>query len=108
MTAGRTSLSLSRHIGVSLSAERAEELGDIDVSVWYDIEAEQDVAAVYEGTDAYREGRWVDITDGDGAYYVAHSFVNPLAIPYVLERYVPQLAAAVDGDPATKPPVVTD
>ncbi|WP_341928321.1 ABC transporter substrate-binding protein [Nocardioides psychrotolerans] len=94
--------------GVSLSAERAEELADIDVTVWYDIEAEQDVAAVYEGTDAYREGRWVDVTDADGAYYVAHSFVNPLAIPYVLERYVPQLAAAVDGDPATKPPVVTD
>ena len=39
---------------------------------------------------------------------MAHSFVTPLSIPYVLERYVPQLAAAVDADPSTVPPVVKD
>lgn len=94
--------------GSSLSAENAADLGDIDVTVWYDRLAEPDVAKVYEGTKAFTEGRWVDITDADGAYYVAHSFTNTLALPYVLERYVPQLAAAVDGDPSTKPPAVTD
>ncbi len=34
--------------------------------------------------------------------------MSPLAIPYVLERYVPQLAAAVDADPDTEVPAVTD
>lgn len=90
--------------GSSLSAENTGDLDDIDVTVWYDREAEADVAKVYEGTTAFEEGRWVDISDADGAYYVAHSFTNTLALPYVLERYVPQLAAAVDGDPGTVPP----
>ena len=30
------------------------------------------------------------------------SFVSVLSLPYMLERLVPQLAAAVDGDTATK------
>jgi iron complex transport system substrate-binding protein len=90
--------------GSSLSAENTGDLDDIDVTVWYDREAEADVAKVYEGTTAFAEGRWVDISDADGPYWVAHSFTNTLALPYVLERYVPQLAAAVDGDPDTVPP----
>ena len=56
------------------------------------------------GTTAYDEGRWVDITDADGDYYVGHSFVTPLSIPWVLDRYVPQLAAAADGDAGTEVP----
>jgi iron complex transport system substrate-binding protein len=94
--------------GSSLSAENAADLDAIDLTVWYDREAEEDVAAVYEGADAFAEGRWVDVASDDGAYWVAHSFVSPLAIPYTLERYVPQLAAAVDGDPDTVPPAPAD
>ena len=92
--------------GVSLSAENTTKLGDIGVAVWLDLAADQQVEKLFEGTPAYREGRWVDITDEDGAYYVAHSFVTPLSIPYLLDRYVPQLAAAADGDPKTEPPAV--
>lgn len=92
--------------GVSVSAERTSDLGDIGTAVWIDLHADAQVASIFEGSAAYAEGRWVDITDADGAYYVAHSFVTPLSIPYLLDRYVPQLAAAADGDPSTKPPPV--
>ena len=93
--------------GISLSAERPSDLGDVGTVVWLDLNADKQVAGVFEGTTAFEEGRYVDITDEDGDYYVAHSFVTPLSIPYVLDRYVPQLAAAADGDPATEPPAAT-
>ena len=93
--------------GVSLSAERTSDLDDIGVAVWLDLGADQQVRSQFERTEAYDEGRWVDISDADGSYYVAHSFVTPLSIPYLLDRYVPQLAAAADGDPATEPPAVS-
>ncbi|WP_205474296.1 ABC transporter substrate-binding protein [Nocardioides sp. SYSU D00038] len=91
--------------GTSLSAERTSDLAKVDVAVWLDIEADKAVKSVFDKTTTAKEGRWFDISADAGAYYVAHSFVTPLSIPYVLERYVPQLAAAVDGDPATVPPV---
>jgi iron complex transport system substrate-binding protein len=93
--------------GISLSAERTSDLGDVGAVVWLDLAADKQVQQVFEGTTAHEEGRWVDISDADGDYYVAHSFVTPLSIPYVLDRYVPQLAAAADGDPATEPPAPT-
>jgi iron complex transport system substrate-binding protein len=93
--------------GVSLSAERTADLEDIGVAVCIDLDADKQVKGIFEGTTAYDEGRWFNISDADGSYYVAHSFVTPLSIPYLLDRYVPQLAAAVDGDPKTEPPVVT-
>ena len=92
--------------GVSISAERAADLDEVDVAVWLDLTADAQVKKVFDKTTTAKEGRWLDISDADGAYYVAHSFVTPLSIPYVLERYVPQLAAAADGDPATRPPAV--
>jgi iron complex transport system substrate-binding protein len=91
--------------GISLSSERTADLGDAGVAVWYDLRDDKSVAEIFEGTPAYEQGRWFDINeDQDGSYYVGHSFVTPLAIPWVLDRYVPQLAAAVDGDPATEVP----
>lgn len=93
--------------GISLSAENTTELGDIGTAVWIDLGADKQVKTLFEGTPAYDEGRWVDITDADGSYYVAHSFVTPLSIPYLLDRYVPQLAAAADGDPKTEPPAIS-
>lgn len=90
--------------GESLSAERTSDLDQVGVTVWLDLESDQSVKKVFDQTTSAAEGRWFDISEDDGAYYVAHSFVTPLSIPYVLERYVPQLAAAVDADPSTAPP----
>lgn len=91
--------------GVSLSSERTSDLGDIGVAVWLDLESDPQLTSIWEGTPAAEQGRFFDINEeADGSYYVAHSFVTPLSIPYVLDRYVPQLAAAVDGDVATVPP----
>ena len=90
--------------GESISAERTADLDEVDVAVWLDLETDEVVKGIFDETTTAAEGRWFDISEEDGAYYVAHSFVTPLSIPYVLERYVPQLAAAVDADPATVPP----
>jgi iron complex transport system substrate-binding protein len=90
--------------GESISAERTSDLDQVDVAVWLDLETDDVIKGIFEDTTTAAEGRWFDISEDDGDYYVAHSFVTPLSIPYVLERYVPQLAAAVDADPATVPP----
>ena len=93
--------------GWSISAERTSDLADLGAVVWLDYsDMDAGMKGVFEKTTAFKEGRYFDITDG--AYYVGHSMVTPLSIPYVLDRYIPQLAAAVDGNPATKPPAVTD
>ena len=90
--------------GESLSAERTSDLDKVDVVVWLDLGTEPAVKKVFDQTATAAEGRWIDISEADGDYYVSHSFVTPLSIPYLLERYVPQLAAAADGDPSTVPP----
>jgi iron complex transport system substrate-binding protein len=94
--------------GISLSAERTSDLDDIGVAVWLDYEDDKQVQKLFEATTAHAEGRWFDISDANGSYYVAQSFVTPLSLPYTLDRYVPQLAAAVDGDPKTEVPTVSD
>ena len=90
--------------GSSVSAEKTSDLDQVDVAVWLDLETDKVIKDIFDDTTTAAEGRWFDINEDDGNYYVAHSFVTPLSIPYVLERYVPQLAAAVDADPATVPP----
>lgn len=93
--------------GTSVSPEQFSRFKDADVIVWLATEKQvnEGTGGLWAKSDAAKEGRGVFISEGEGDYYVGHSFVTPLSIPYVLERYVPQLAAAVDGDPATKVPV---
>jgi iron complex transport system substrate-binding protein len=54
---------------------------------------------VYRLLDAAREGRHVFVDDPVVAGALAHADV--LSIPFFLDRIVPRLVAALDGDPAT-------
>ncbi|WP_354702393.1 hypothetical protein DSM112329_02751 [Paraconexibacter sp. AEG42_29] len=58
---------------------------------------------VFQRLKASREGRVVAV-DGAGAFAGALGYNSPLSRPYLLKLAVPRIAAAVDGDPATKVP----
>lgn len=97
----------------SISAERTKEF-DFDVVAWVDSEANvlKTTGDLLKQTKAYRQGREIYVpnnipgTNKPSTYAAAFSMVTPLSLPWMLERYVPQLAAAVDGKPATKVPTV--
>ncbi|MBX3015938.1 MAG: iron-siderophore ABC transporter substrate-binding protein [Caldilineaceae bacterium] len=57
--------------------------------------------AVYTNLAVYQEGRVLNVGEMDDDTGTAFSFITVLSLPYLLERLVPQIAAAVDGDPAT-------
>ena len=89
---------------VSVSAEDLSIL-DTDVVVWIGL-GEDTTAAVRDlptrpNTRMVREGREVV---ADELLSGAFSHASPLSLEYVIERLVPELALAVDGDPATVVP----
>ncbi len=94
----------------SLSDERMELLDTASLLVWKVFEGsdEQPVPdelanhPLYPKLKVAREGRDVFLTDQ--VLVGAVAFGSPLSLPYALDRIVPMLAAALDGDPATKPP----
>ncbi|WP_018157315.1 ABC transporter substrate-binding protein [Demetria terragena] len=100
-----------KEFGGSISAERTREV-DFQAAVWVSSEAEVNKATggLWKQTEASKKGRAVYIPyatkQGEltTTYSVAFSFLTPLSIPYLLKSLVPQLAAAVDSDPATKVP----
>lgn len=55
---------------------------------------------VYKQLNAVRQGRDIFIEDATLAGGLA--LISVLSLPYVIDQLVPKLAAAVDGDPATK------
>lgn len=50
-----------------------------------------------------REGRYVGLGAFENDFAAALGFNSPLSLPFLLDLAVPRLAAATDGDPATKP-----
>lgn len=90
--------------GKNLSRERTD-LVDTDVLIWLvdDYEKAKTTAAkdpLYSALAVSKEGRDVVIEDGE-TLGSATSFLTPLSLPYVLDKLVPQLDQAIDGDPAT-------
>lgn len=93
--------------GANISKERTDLL-DTDTIVWIAGDPAKDEAklhkdALYGDLKVARQQREVYIKESSD-YGNSVSFVTVLSLPYMLDRLVPQLAAAVDGDPATKVP----
>lgn len=88
--------------GGNLSMERADLL-DVDVIIWLDPDdAEGPLGGpVYASLPVHTEGREVFLESYTSALGGATSFVSVLSLPYLLDGLVPQLEAAIDGDPAT-------
>lgn len=77
---------------------------DSDLLVWVhtdDLAGALDNIVLRESTRAYREGREVYVDYELGA---ALSHSSPLSIHYALDRLIPEIEAAMDGDPATPVP----
>ncbi|SBT90766.1 iron complex transport system substrate-binding protein [Streptomyces sp. DI166] len=91
--------------GANISKERTDLL-DQDAIVWLVGDVEKDAAklhkdASYKDLKVVGEGREVYVNETSD-YGNAVSMGTVLSLPYVVERLVPQLAAAVDGKPDTK------
>lgn len=89
----------------TISGERLDLL-DTDVLIWTASPAERaaiEATPIYQSLSAVKEGRviWLD-TSGDGELVgPALVYSSVLSLPIVFDGLAPQLAAAVDGDPAT-------
>ncbi len=87
---------------VDVSEERLD-LFDTDLLVWYEAVDEGHGLLnkpLYTRLDVHKEGR--DIFLGYVPLGGALAFSTVLSLPFALDRLVPMLTAAVDGDPTTK------
>ncbi|GAB2609751.1 iron-siderophore ABC transporter substrate-binding protein [Kribbella endophytica] len=94
--------------GVEISNERLDLL-DVDALVMLVEDQNNPQEAVlksklYTGLNAVKQGR-VAVSDYEQTNFAgAFSFLTVLSVKFITEGLVPQLTAAVDGDPATKVP----
>ncbi|GAA5015936.1 ABC transporter substrate-binding protein [Actinopolymorpha pittospori] len=102
-----------KDFGATISNERTDLL-DVDALVWlldfYEADKKKvDSSRLYTSLDVSKQHRDIFIAgDRAKAYHGGTSFITVLSLPMVLERLVPQLAAAVDGNPDTPVPEVTE
>ncbi|MTD55770.1 iron-siderophore ABC transporter substrate-binding protein [Amycolatopsis pithecellobii] len=94
---------IGTRFGANLSAERTDLL-NVKALVWLTSAADGRKALeadkLYSGLDVAKQKREVFIPDNTDLGN-AMSFVSVLSLPSLLDQLVPQLAAAVDGNPAT-------
>ncbi|GAA2442694.1 iron-siderophore ABC transporter substrate-binding protein [Actinomadura vinacea] len=91
--------------GVSISKERTDLL-DQNVIVWTVADVAKEMPKLhadklYTGLNVVEQGREVFVGENT-PYGVAYSFQTVLSVPFLLDRLVPQLKAAIDGDTGTK------
>lgn len=93
------------NFSADVSMERVD-LIDGDLVVWLINDRDTDVPKfeaepLYSELAVHQEGRdvFVEMLQPEGA---ATTFITPLSIPFLLDELVPQLAAALDGDPETR------
>lgn len=91
---------------LSLSPERLDVL-DLDTVVWLtalspDTRAQVEAMPAYPNLEITKNGGHIWSTDP--VFEGAFSFASPLSQAYVIEQLVPQLVAALDGDPSTEVP----
>ncbi|WP_433531982.1 iron-siderophore ABC transporter substrate-binding protein [Micromonospora sp. CA-263727] len=102
MSSEVTGLTDNANQSATISRERFD-LTDVDVAVWSEAATDPGVATLlddplYTRLDVRAQHREVFLgAEANGAL----AFSSVLSLPYVLDRIVPALAAAVDGDPAT-------
>jgi iron complex transport system substrate-binding protein len=94
-----------KDFGANLSKERTDML-DTDVLVWLVDDYAKDRAKVqsdplYAKLNVKTEGRDIYLANNE-VEGSATSFVTVLSLPFLLGQLVPQMAAAVDGNPATE------
>jgi ABC-type Fe3+-hydroxamate transport system substrate-binding protein len=102
--AGAGSPAASFPVTANISKERIDLL-DTDALVWLVTDYAKDKAKVqadplYAALDVKKQGRDVFLEDGE-ELGSATSFISVLSLPFLLDGLVPQLAQAVDGNPAT-------
>ena len=96
-----------RGFETNLSSEQLSLL-DTDVIVLItDPGSKLPSSRLFRDLEVVREGRVVTLA-GNGSSAGALGYNSPLSRPYLLKRIAPALAAAVDGDPATKVPAESD
>lgn len=79
---------------------------DLDLVVWLEAAEDEGPAALlddplYQQLAVHTQGR--DLFLGYDLHTGALSFSSPLSLPFLLDRLVPAMPAADDGDPATEP-----
>ena len=93
-----------KEFGANLSRERTDML-DTDVLIWLVDKYDTDKVKVqadplYSKLKVKTEGRDVYL-ENEELVGAATSFVTPLSLPFLLDKLIPQIVAAVDGNPAT-------
>jgi iron complex transport system substrate-binding protein len=93
---------------LSVSPERLDIL-DLDTVIWLaalapDTKAQVEAMPSYPALAITQNGGhiWSDSAVFEGGF----SFASPLSLAYVIDAMVPQLEAALDGDPATEVPAL--